>query len=134
MVFLNAQGPIPALGFAFPDVCLTPVVVPVPIPYPNFSMRPTSIPTQFTCYTMMMPNHNLLTMQPMTMGDNGGVNMGVASGMVMGPSRNYTCSIKVFQGVAPVTRMLDVSGHNGMSPNMVGMSISPAQPLVMVLT
>ena len=36
MVFLNSQGPIPALGFAFPDVCLTPVVVPVPIPYPNF--------------------------------------------------------------------------------------------------
>jgi hypothetical protein len=133
MVFLNAQGPIPALGFAFPDVCLTPIVVPVPIPYPNFSMRPMSIPTQFTCYTMMMPNHNLLTMQPMTMGDNSGVNMGVASGMVMGPSQNYTCSFKVFQGAAPVTRMLDVSGHNGMSPNMVGMSISPAQPLVMVL-
>ena len=133
MVFLNAQGPIPALGFAFPDVCLTPIVVPVPIPYPNFSMRPMSIPTQFTCYTMMMPNHNLLTMQPMTMGDNGGVNMGVASGMVMGPSQNYTCSFKVFQGAAPVTRMLDVSGHNGMSPNMVGMSNSPAQPLVMVL-
>ena len=99
----------------------------------GFSMRPMSIPTQFTCYTMMMPNHNLLTMQPMTMGDNGGVNMGVASGMVMGPSQNYTCSFKVFQGAAPVTRMLDVSGHNGMSPNMVGMSISPAQPLVMVL-
>ena len=133
MVFLNAQGPIPALGFAFPDVCLTPIVVPVPIPYPNFSMRPMSIPTQLTCYTMMMPNHILLTMQPMTMGDNGGVNMGVASGMVMGPSQNYTCSFKVFQGAAPVTRMLDVSGHNGMSPNMVGMSISPAQPLVMVL-
>ena len=129
MVFLNAQGPIPALGFAFPDVCLTPIVVPVPIPYPNFSMRPMSIPTQFTCYTMMMPNHNLLTMQPMTMGDNGGVNMGVASGMVMGPSQNYTCSFKVFQGAAPVTRIQDDSGHNRRCQHMVGKWLSPVQPL-----
>lgn len=134
MVFVNSQGPIPAIGFAFPDVCLTPTVVPVPIPYPNFALRPTSIPTQFSCYTLAMPNHNLLTTQPMTMGDNAGVNLGVASGMVMGPARNYTSSFKVFQGMAPVTRMLDVSGQNGMSPNMVGLSISPAQPVVMVLT
>ena len=88
MVFLNSQGPIPALGFAFPDVCLTPVVAPVPIPYPNFSMRSVSIPTVFNVFTMVMPNHNLLTMQPITMGDNAGVNLGVATGMVMGPSRN----------------------------------------------
>ena len=134
MVFVNSQGPIPAIGFAFPDVCLTPALVPVPIPYPNIAMRPMSIPTQFTCFTLAMPNHNLLTVQPMTMGDNAGVNMGVASGMVMGPSRNYTSSFKVFEGPAPVTRMLDVSGHNGMSPNIVGMSMSPSQPVVLVLS
>ena len=134
MVFFNSQGPIPALGFAFPDVCLTPVVVPVPIPYPNFSMRSVSIPTVFNVFTMVMPNHNLLTMQPITMGDNAGVNLGVATGMVMGPSRNYSSSVKVIQGVSPVTRMLDISGHNGMSPNMVGLSISPSQPVVMVLS
>jgi hypothetical protein len=54
--------------------------------------------------------------------------------MVMGPSRNYSSSVKVIQGVSPVTRMLDISGHNGMSPNMVGLSISPSQPVVMVLS
>ena len=134
MVFFNSQGPIPALGFAFPDVCLTPVVVTVLIPYPNFSMRSVSIPTVFNVFTMVMPNHNLLTMQPITMGDNAGVNLGVATGMVMGPSRNYSSSVKVIQGVSPVTRMLDISGHNGMSPNMVGLSISPSQPVVMVLS
>lgn len=134
MVFVNAQGPIPGMGFAFPDVCLTPVLVPVPIPYPNISMRPMSIPTQITSYSMMMPNHNLLTMQPMTNGDNAGVNMGVASGMVMGPSQNYMSSFKVFNGPAPVTRMLDISGHNGMSPNMVGLTLSPSQFVVMVIS
>lgn len=133
MVFANSQGPIPGIGMAFPDVCLTPVVVPVPIPYPNIAMRPMCIPTQFTTYTMMMPTHNLLTMHPMTNGDNAGVNMGVASGMVMGPSNNLMSSIKVFHSVAPVTRMLDMTGHNGMSPNMIGLSMSPSQPILMVL-
>ena len=133
-MFLNAQGPMPAIGFAFPDVCVTPAVVPVPVPYPNMALRPTSIPTQFTCFTMAMPNHNLMTMQPMTIGDNAGVNLGVASGMVMGPSQNFTCSAKVVHGAAPVTRMLDVSGHNGICPNMVGMSMTPAQPVVMVVS
>ena len=134
MPFVNAQGPIPGIGFGFPDVCLTPAVVPVPTPFPNISMRPVSIPTQFACFTMGMPNHNLLTTQPITMGDNAGVSGGVVSGMVMGPSRNYTCSSKVFNGPAPVTRMLDTSGHNGASPNVVGLSISPAQPIVMALS
>ena len=133
-MFVNAQGPLPAVGFAFPDVCVTPVPVPVPIPYPNLAMRPTSIPTQLTCFTLAMPNHNLMTMQPMTIGDNAGVNLGVASGMVMGPSRNLTGSVKVFNGPAPVTRMLDASGHNGVCPNALGASLSPAQPVVMVLS
>lgn len=135
MVFVNSQGPIPGFNFAFPDVCNT-IVGPavVPIPYPNFAMRATSIPTQYSCYTMVMPNHNLLTQQAITIGDNVGVSLGVASGMVMGPSQNYTCSVKVIQGVSPVTRMLDVSGHNGVSPNMVGASLCPTQPTVMVLS
>lgn len=134
MVFVNSQGPIPGMGFAFPDTCLTPVVVPVPIPYPNFAIRSMAIPTQFTSYSMMMPNHNLLTMVPMTNGDNAGVNMGVASGMVMGPSQNLMSSFKVFNGPAPVTRMLDMSGHNGIAPNMVGLTLSPSQCVVMVIT
>lgn len=139
MVYLNSQGPIPALGYAPFDPCNTlfptpagPVVVPVP--YPNFSMRPVSIPTVLNVFTMMMPNHNLLTIQPITMGDNPGVLGGIASGTVMGPSRNFTSSGKVIQGASPVTRMLDLSGHNGISPNVPGMSISPSQIVVMVLS
>ena len=135
MVFLNSQGPIPGMSFGFPDTCLTPMVpAPVPIPYPNFAMRPVSIPTVLNVFTMMMPNHNLLTTQPVTMGDNTGVNLGVATGMVMGPSRNYTSSVKVIQGASQVTRMLDMTGHNGMSPNIPGISISPTQIVVMVLS
>lgn len=134
MVFLNSQGPIPGFNFAFPDVCNT-IVGPavVPLPYPNFAFRATSVPTQYTCYTMMMPNHNLLTTQVISMGDNVGLGLGVASGLVMGPAQNYSCSVKVFQGAAPVTRMLDVTGQNGVSPNMVGAALCPTQPTVIVL-
>lgn len=135
MVFVNAQGPIPGFSFAFPDVCNT-IVGPAvaPIPYPNFGFVATAVPTQYVCYTLVMPNHNLLTMPSVSMGDNTGVSLGIASGMVMGTCANYSCSVKVFQGTSPVTRMLDVSGNNGISPNMVGANLCPAQPLVMVIS
>ena len=34
------------VDFAFPDVCLTPIVVPVPIPYPNISESITTQPAE----------------------------------------------------------------------------------------
>ena len=34
--------------------------------------------------------HRLLTTAPITNGDNAGINMGVASGTMIGPTRNVT--------------------------------------------
>ncbi len=133
MVFMNSSGPIPAPDFAFPDVCLTPVVVPVPIPYPNFALAPMAIPSQFTVLTMCMPAHNMLTTKPISLGDNAGVNMGVASGMVMGPQRPILGSTGIFVGGPPCTRMLGMGAQNGMSPNIPGITIAPSQVKVMVL-
>jgi hypothetical protein len=126
MVFVKGLGPIPSLDFAMPDVCLTPVGPAVaPIPYPNFALGPVAPPAQLTVLNMAMPGHNLLATHVTTLGDNVGVSMGVASGLVMGPSRQVSCSTNLIYGVAPVTKMLNSSMQN--STNMVGMCLSPAQ-------
>jgi hypothetical protein len=103
----------------------------VPIPYPNIAMGPTAIPNQMTLLIMAMPAHNLGTITPLTNGDNAGVLMGVASGMVMGPSRHLTGAFTVlFEGM-PATRLTSMSLQN--STNAPGARLVPSQPLVMVL-
>ena len=86
----------------FPDVCLTPSPVgPVPIPYPNIAMGPTAVGAAYTVLLGAMPAHNMSTQIPLTNGDNAGVATGVASGMVMGPSRSLTASFTVLMGGSP---------------------------------
>ncbi len=121
-----------------PDVCLTPAPPspsPVPVPYPNTSMKPMAIPPTASMkhLIMMMPSHNIGTTIPMTNGDNAGVATGVASGTVMGPARNTKCSVKVFTGGMPATRMLDTALQN--STNVPGgMTLAPSQTKVMIMS
>jgi hypothetical protein len=135
MVFVNSSGPIPAPDFSFPDVCTTPVgPVPVPIPYPNIALAPTAIPTQFTTFLTCMPAHNLLTTKPMSLGDQPGVLLGVASGFVMGPVKHVMGSVTLLIGGPPTTKMLNPTSQNGMSPNIVGMTIAPTQVTTICLS
>lgn len=122
------------LDFAFPDACNT-VVGPAvtPLPYPNFGLPTTAIPTQYTVYLNFMPGHNLATTTPTTLGDTTGTLGGVASGMFIGPARNVTCSTSLFYGTSPATRMLDVTGQNGVSANAVGATLAPSQIKVLAL-
>lgn len=136
MVFALTQ--MGGMNLAFPDVCLTPVPtpagpVPTPIPYPNTSTGMTAIPSQFKVLTLAMPNHNLLTTTPMSMGDNAGIYMNPLSGMVMGPTRHLLGSFKTFFGGLPASRMLSPSGQNGVSPGAFGAALLPSQVKVMVL-
>jgi hypothetical protein len=136
MVFMTTQ--MPAMNMAFPDVCLTPIPtpagpVPIPIPYPNMSMTAMAIPAQFKCFGVFMPSHNMMSIAPMTMGDNGGLNMNPLSGMVMGPQKQLLGSIKVITGGLPQNKMLGLSGQNGMSPGSFGATLSPSQPKIIVL-
>jgi len=134
MVYVNSWGPVPAPDLAVPDVCITPVgPVPVPVPYPNVTLAVMAIPTQFRTLTMMMPANNMLTVKPMSMGDNPGVLLGVASGFVMGPVRHQMGSTNLFIGGPPTTKMLSPTGQNGMSPNIPGMTLAPCQIKVMSL-
>ena len=132
MPFVNCQ--MGGMNFAFPDVCLTPIVVPVPIPYPNLALPMTAIPTQFKVLTMGMPAHNLMTLVPMSLGDNAGVNLNPLSGMVMGPCRHLMGSFKTLFGGLPATKMLSPTGQNGMSPGAFGFSLAPSQVKVMALS
>lgn len=116
-----------------PDVCLTPIIVPVPIPYPNIAVSAMAIPNQFKVLTMAMPNHNLGTMVPMTNGDNAGVNLNPLSGMVMGPQRNLVGAFTTLIGGMPATRLLDMSGQNGMSPGAFGLNLSPSQVKLLIM-
>ena len=94
-----ATTQMPALSLGFPDVCLTPIPspvgpIPVPIPYPNIALSATAIPSQFKVLTMAMPNHNMMTITPLSNGDNAGLMMNPVSGMVMGPQRQLLGSLK----------------------------------------
>ena len=131
-MFANTQ--MMGTDMAFPDVCLTPAPpapAPIPIPYPNVAMGPMAIPNVPTILIMGMPVHNMATTIPMTNGDNAGVNMGVASGTVMGPGRHLTGSFKVLLKGIPATKMTSVALQN--STNCPGMRLVPSQVKVVLL-
>ncbi|CAH0249242.1 DUF4150 domain-containing protein [Roseomonas sp. CECT 9278] len=128
-MFANTQ--MMGMDFAFPDVCITPAVPPVPIPYPNMAMGPTAIPSQFNSLVLGAPMHNMSTTIPLTNGDNAGVLLGVASGTVMGPSRHLTAAFTILIGGAPGTRLTSMSLQN--STNIPGCRVVPSQTLVLLL-
>ncbi|MDY0361150.1 MAG: DUF4150 domain-containing protein [Desulforegulaceae bacterium] len=130
-----ANTSLPGMDFAFPDVCRTPAPVGMlPIPYPNFSMRPMALPptTSIKHLIMFMPSHNMATTIPTSNGDNAGVMGGMVSQIMMGPVRNVRCSMKVITGGTPATRMLDNTMHN--LSNACGMTLVPGQFKVIYLS
>ena len=49
------------MNLGFPDVCLTPIIVPVPIPYPNIAISLTHIPSQFNVFMSVGLGQNMAT-------------------------------------------------------------------------
>jgi|SRR5579859_2309206 len=129
-MFANCQ--LMGTDMGFPDVCLTPAgPAVVPIPYPNIAMGPMGVPAAYTVLFGCGPAHNLSTTVPLTNGDNAGVAMGVASGIVMGPSRHLTGSFTVLVGGMPATRLTSMSLQN--STNCPGVRLVPSQAVVLML-
>ncbi|MBX3269846.1 MAG: DUF4150 domain-containing protein [Sandaracinaceae bacterium] len=129
-MFANTQ--MMGMDMGFPDVCLTPTPAgPVPIPYPNIAMGPTAIPAYPKIFFSFCPSHNLATTIPLTNGDNAGVATGVASGMVMGPSRSVTGAFTVLLGAMPAQRLTSINIQN--STNAPGVRIVPSQVRVLLL-
>ncbi len=129
-MFANTQ--MMGMDFAFPDVCLTPTPAgPIPIPYPNIAMGPMGVPAAYNVLFMCAPAHNMSTSVPLSNGDNAGIATGVASGMVMGPSRPVTGAFTVLIGGMPATRLTSMNIQN--STNAPGARIVPSQVKVLLL-
>ena len=127
-MFANCQ--IGGMALGGPDVCLTPPVL-EPIPYPNIAIQPMGVPAAYNVLLGGGPAHNLLTEVPLTLGDEPGIGLGVASGDVMGPSRHLTASFTFLVGGVPATRMTGITITN--STNAPGVSLVPSQLAVLVL-
>ena len=129
-MFANTQ--MMGMDTGFPDVCLTPTPAgPVPMPYPNMAMGPMGVPAAYKVLFMATPAHNMGTTVPLTNGDNAGEAMGVASGMVMGPSRHLTASFTTLVGGMPATRLSSMSLQN--STNCPGCRVVPSQTKVLIM-
>lgn len=129
-MFANTQ--MMGMDTGFPDVCLTPTPAgPVPVPYPNMAMGPMGVPAAYKVMFMAAPAHNMGTTVPLTNGDNAGVAMGVASGLVMGPSRHLTASFTTLVGGMPATRLSSMSLQN--STNCPGCRVVPSQTKVLIM-
>ncbi len=132
-MFANTQ--LSAMSLGFPDACKTPTPAgPIPIPYPNIATSIMAIPNIFNQFITAMPIHNLLTTVPITNGDEAGVAGGVVSQVFINPARHLLGSFKVFNSCAPATKMLSPTGQNGTANNVPGVTLSPSQVKVMVLT
>lgn len=127
-MFANTQ--MMGVDLGFPDVCLTPPAA-VPIPYPNIGLGPMTVPAVYNVLMFCAPAHNMFSTVVMTNGDNAGLMLGVASGMVMGPSRRLTAAFTCIVGGAPLTRLTSMGIQN--STNCPGIRLVPSQPTVLVL-
>ncbi|MBL8604323.1 MAG: DUF4150 domain-containing protein [Myxococcales bacterium] len=115
--------------FAFPDVCLTPIVVPVPIPYPNTAECATAVMFSVVVKIQNMPALHKASFMPLSTGDEAGTaGGGVASGTIKGPVRYVVGKPKVLIEGNPVVTLTDVTTHN--NNNAVGAQIAPSQTLV----
>ena len=129
-MFANTQGGSMNLGF--PDVCLTPTPVgPIPIPYPNITVSAMGVPPVPNVLFDCLPAHNMMTVVPLSMGDNAGLAGGVASGTDMGPTRHILGSFTFIVGTAPATRLTDMTIQN--STNCPGATLTPSNLTVLVL-
>lgn len=134
-MFVNTM--MGGVNSGFPDTCNTPAAAgaPVPIPYPNIALGPTSNPATAALKVLAVgtPSLNMFTTGTISNGDEAGVMMGVASAMIMGPNKYLLGSLKVFKGGAPAQRLTSLGAQNGFSPNVPGVTLAPSQVKVLVL-
>ena len=120
------------MDMAFPDVCLTPIgPVVTPVPYPNIATDVMGVPAAYNILYGGTPAHNMLTIVPLSNGDNAGVLLGVVSHLEMAQSRKTTGAFTCITGGAPTTRMTSMTMQNMI--NAVGADIAPSQVKVLVL-
>lgn len=126
-----ANSMMGGMNLGFPDVCLTPPPPGVPIPYPNLSFGPMGVPAAYNVLFGGTPTLFLVSTNVMSLGDTPGIELGVASGMVMGPTHPVTGAFTVLVDGIPATRMTSINVQN--NTNSPGMSLVPSQVKVLLL-
>lgn len=123
------------MDLGFPDVCLTPVVVPVPVPYPDMAFSVTSAPAAYNILIDCMPALNQLSEGLVSVGDQPGVLLGVVSHLEAGEAEYLLGCFTIFVDGPPAQRLTSITGQNalGLLPNAPGMSIVPSQFTVLTL-
>jgi hypothetical protein len=132
-MFMLSMGTGMDLGF--PDVCLTPIVVPVPIPYPDIQFSITSAPAAYNVLVDCLPSLNLLSKGLVSVGDSTGVLLGVASHLIDGQASYMVGCFTIMVDGVPAQRLTSVTGQNCLVelPNSPGMCIVPSQVTVLTL-
>ena len=130
-----ANTSLGVMNMGFPDVCKVPVgPAIVPMPFPNVAVSSSHIPSVFNVVIGGGLAENLATAGTISNGDQAGAVGGVVSNLIMGPDRPMLGSMKVMIGGPFATRLTSTNGQNGMPPNIVGVSITPAQVQVVLLS
>lgn len=106
-MFSNAQ--LMGMDLGFPDVCRTPAV---PIPYPNMSMSPMTVPICFNILVGGGPAHNMMSIRPMTLGDQPGVGGGMVSQTFMQKHNHITGAFTRILRGSPTTRLTSIGPTN----------------------
>ncbi len=106
----------------FPDVCNTPVgPATVPIPYPNFGLNAMAAPFSPNIFLGMIPALNLLSIIPLTNGDQAGL----AHPTIMGPASFLVGCLRVFINLLPSINLTTPSTGNSMN-NPLGAVLIPS--------
>jgi len=123
------------MDMAFPDVCLTPAVVPVPVPYPNMAFSVTSAPAAYNILVDCMPALNQLSEGLVSVGDQPGALLGVVSHLEAGEAEYLLGCFTIFVDGPPAQRLTSITGQNalGLLPNAPGMTLVPSQFTVLTL-
>ena len=135
-MFMLSMGPGMDLGF--PDVCKTPmppVGEPVPIPYPDIAMTPTSEPMAENVLVDCTPALNMMSKGLVSAGDDAGVELGLITEEISGETEYIVGCFTIFVDGVPAQRLTSVTGQNGNGalPNSPGMCICPSQVTVLTL-
>lgn len=123
------------MNLAFPDVCNVPTPAgPIPTPLVNIALSCSHIPTQFNVIIGGGLAENLLTQGTLSSGDEAGLGLGLLSALIKAPDRAFLGSFKVITGCAFATRLTSPTLQNGLLPNAAGLSLTPSQFCVLVLS
>ena len=127
-MFVSTFGP--GLSLAPADLCKT-LPAGIPAPFPNTALNAAVVPGYFTIMITGLPELNMASVHPVTVGDEVGVLGGVVSQTIVGPCMCTLPSMVCFVGGTPVWRLTALTVQNVC--NAPGVTTVPSQGVKQVM-